>query len=593
MQYTLNGITKNNKQTVTGIPAGTYTLHIFDVNGCTKDTFITIYEPAEFYADSLFIRNVTCNGMNDGMLGARGHKGTKPYTFVLEKGGVVQATRNSNDSVIFIGLVPGNDYQIEVFDKNSCNSDTFKNITIAEPAVLSIVEMKTTGYVCSVNDGSIVFQQVIGGTRPYQYSLDNGANWQTDSVFFNLMPAFPYNPMVKDSNNCTDTDASITLIQANLISIDSTVKTSATSCASADGKLKIYAQGGTGKFDFSIDNGTTWQLDSTFYNLKGGAYTVIVRDTVTKCTATKIDTIKNPSSVDINAVLPNPPTCYGSNEGRLIIIASGLTPLQYSIDGGVNFQNSNDFGTLYAGTYKIVVKDNFSCKDSTYRTLLDPAKIKITAETPYDVYTNLWSIKITDIQNVPANDTFRFGLNHSIWRDDSTFTGLNAGSYTITVIENKKNCQIDTVLTLSMSNTLNVLVTPLDNNIWCYNDIKGEIDFHVYDPMALAPFSYHITGPITTMNITDNDDTLNLKNLPGGTYYITVTDGNGLMFSSGPVLIRRPSPLDIVYDSYAGPTCSVLNNSTNGHISVSATGAQEAIDTYGAITNLLIPTKPG
>jgi len=58
----------------------------------------------------------------------------------------------------------------------------------------------------------------------------------------------------------------------------------------ADGSLTVSANGGTGAYSYSNDNGTTQQPGNSFNNVPAGNYTVVVTD-ANGCTATATGTI--------------------------------------------------------------------------------------------------------------------------------------------------------------------------------------------------------------------------------------------------------------------------------------------------------------
>ncbi|MFN8298205.1 MAG: SprB repeat-containing protein [Chitinophagales bacterium] len=60
--------------------------------------------------------------------------------------------------------------------------------------------------------------------------------------------------------------------------------------------------------------------------------------------------------------------CNGGNTGAITISATGgVPPFQYSIDNGATYQNSIPFNGLAAGSYDVVIRDNFGCT-SVWRT---------------------------------------------------------------------------------------------------------------------------------------------------------------------------------------------------------------------------------
>jgi gliding motility-associated-like protein len=723
LSYAIDGGAFGPSGTFISLSGGNHIISVKDTSNCQLDTTILVPAPAPILINSTTSKNLTCFGLANGEIHVTSTGGTLVKYQLMNANTKVILIENKT-SPDFFNLTTGF-YQVIASDSIAgCDADTTLTIEIKQPAVLNIDQLKTNGYVCyGTNNGSIVFQQISGGTRPYQYSLD-GTNWQSDSSFLNLMPAVTYNPMVKDSNNCTATAAPVTLLQANQMFIDSLEVADVTTCYNnPEGTIRVYARGGNGILQFSLDD-FTFQPDSTFKNLTGGNYTVYVRDMLTNCEVTKDTVVKSPTQVvidsvkhtnasggskgtitvyakggtgaleystdnstyqpgnlftnvdpgkyyiyvrdangcmankdsvfinsmtvsvthtDINckgqntgtitatvfepgtylfsidggvttqdsgkfvnlaastypvrvvntstlaqfdttiviaapdtalsniSVLTSDPSCYNSNEGRIVVQATGKMPLQYSIDGGANYQLNNIFMTLGAGSYKVMVKDINSCKDSVQTVLNNPLPIRITAQITNVRGTNLGSIKITSVQNGSA--PFKFALNHGAWNTtDSTFNGLSAGQDTITIQENLYNCRRDTILTVGTDANLNVLITPKDDSIKCYGDKKGEMVIDVIDTLATTPIRYRISGAIT-LDTTDlsGNKTIHLQNLSGGTYNITVTDATGLTANATEVL-NRPPQLAIALDSISGPTCNYFNNNKNGFISVHASG---------------------
>jgi hypothetical protein len=251
-------------------------------------------------------------------------------------------TRSSNDSIIFGSLAPGNDYLLTVTDKYGCRTDSFKNIAVIEPAVLNIDIIVNSNYSCyGRNNGSIRFAKISGGTRPYEYSVDNGATWQADSLFTDLKAGITYEPMVRDSNQCSDTETSIVLAQAKKVILDSITHVNVTSCfENAEGSLKVWAKGGDQNLRFSMDY-FTWQPDSTFRNLLGGTYKVYVQDDLTKCDTSTTVTIARPSAVVIDSIKTT--NASGGNNGTITVYAKGGTgSLTYYIYNNDTTGNQTD-----------------------------------------------------------------------------------------------------------------------------------------------------------------------------------------------------------------------------------------------------------
>ena len=96
---------------------------------------------------------------------------------------------------------------------------------------------------------------------------------------------------------------------------------------------------------------------NSFNDLSPGTYTVIIEGAGGFCSyeeSVLIDSCEF-TTVDIDVT---PASSVISTDGSIVINpTSGLSPYQYSIDGGQNFLNSNNFNNLPVGNYNVIVKD--------------------------------------------------------------------------------------------------------------------------------------------------------------------------------------------------------------------------------------------
>ena len=95
-------------------------------------------------------------------------------------------------------------------------------------------------------------------------------------------------------------------------------------------------------------------------------------DNVVGCsssTRTSVTLTINPLPIITNVVETNPTTvsCPILNDGTIVITATGSN-LEYSIDNGTNFQASNIFNGLIAGSYDIIVRNTTTTCNVAYAT---------------------------------------------------------------------------------------------------------------------------------------------------------------------------------------------------------------------------------
>jgi hypothetical protein len=147
----------------------------------------------------------------------------------------------------------------------------------------------------------------------------------------------------------------------------------------ANGSLTINATGGTGALQYSINNGQTFQNSNVFTGLTAGSYQAVVRDANNCPSAAFPISLSQPTAIMFN-VTASAPACFGGANGSLTINALGGTgALQYSINSGASFQQSNVFTGLGAGNYQVVVKDANGCPTLPQNvTLSQPAALSLS-----------------------------------------------------------------------------------------------------------------------------------------------------------------------------------------------------------------------
>ena len=240
----------------TGIPAGTYTVKVADLNGCNViTTAVTISNPAAITATGAVTSNyngrqVSCFGATDGKISitAAGGTGTLGYVLDQNPANVTGATTG-----IFTGLGAGA-YTVTVTDANGCTRTT-SNIVITNPPAISASIAITSNYngsriSCFGASDGIITVTASGGTGILSYILNEdpaNVTGATTGVFTGLA-AGTYTVTVKDANLCNTTTPSVTLSNPSSITatamVTSSYNGSQVSCNGAsDGKISVIASG--------------------------------------------------------------------------------------------------------------------------------------------------------------------------------------------------------------------------------------------------------------------------------------------------------------------------------------------------------------
>ncbi len=246
---------------------------------------------------------------------------------------------------------PGEDgtYQFIVLDANGCYGISAP-VTIADNGGLTIDSISEVQPSCSGDaDGELTIN-ITGGVAPFQYSIDNGANYQPTHNFVGLS-AGNYDIRVLDSSGCDITQQYV-LNQPFPLSASAGVSRDAT-CDPNGGEVRITnVVGGNSPYEYSFDGGSTWGTSSIAV-LPPGDYTVLVRD----------NACSFPMNVTVED-LPAPPNvaltpevnynCDGTGTITASPSISGYD-YRYELDGVPNAPDptSNVFNNVAPGTYTV------------------------------------------------------------------------------------------------------------------------------------------------------------------------------------------------------------------------------------------------
>ena len=134
-------------------------------------------------------------GAQDGVVMISAMNGRAPYNFSLDGGVTYQL------SSLFSNLSSGT-YNLAVRDRNNCiYRDTFEIGLCDLTAMITTTDESAPG----ANDGEIAIIAA-GGVPPYQFSIDGGISFQSDSIFNNLTTA-SYPIIIQDANLCELADS--------------------------------------------------------------------------------------------------------------------------------------------------------------------------------------------------------------------------------------------------------------------------------------------------------------------------------------------------------------------------------------------------
>ena len=515
------GVTMQDNNQFT-LAAGSYNIHITDSSNCAKDTSITITQPA-LLTGQYVATNVLCHGGNNGSIVVTAAGGTAPYQYSIDGGTTYQSAN------IFTTL-PAGTYPVTIKDTNNCRKDT--TIILSEPASITGSYL-ISNVLCNGGSSGAISVQASGGTTPYQFSIDGGA-LQSSPDFTGLV-AGPHLVSIIDFNNCR-LDSSLIITEPTVLTGSYVVK-NVLCHGGATGSIAITAAGGTSSYQYSIDNGTTYQDGNTFNGLTIGTYAVTIKDN-NGCRKDTSITITEPASINGTYAVVNV-KCNGGNGSITVTATGGVAPYQYSSDGGNTYQSGNSF-TLAAGNYTISIKDSNSCRFDSLITITQPlalAATNVTVNSTCSVDPN-GQINVTATGGTSPYTYSNGGVN---FQSSNSFV-VNPGTYTITV-KDSNSCVTTTSAVVGLNFNLTIqgrqdtticgnvavqLNTTSNATNYSWSPSTGLSDPSVASPVATptTTTTYVLTAQTGPCTIKDTV-TVNVVPLP------TVNAGNGVSIVLG------------------------------------------------------------
>lgn len=370
-------------------------------------------------------------------------EGTIMVTNATGGSGVYEYSINGtiwNSTGLFTNLSAGS-YPVRVRDANATGCFvTASTVFIAEPQLLTAAVSSGNETFPGAADGNILISDPRGGSGTFEFSINNGVNWQTPLQFTGLVPG-KYDVLMRDAN--------ATACFVNLKTVDILVGASITAKVSStdincfggsEGSLIISdATGGTGSYEYSIDGEITWNTSGVFENLKAGDYSVSVRDAVNKDNKATIGIhhIDEPGILSATVGFTNE-TYANAGNGTITLSAplGGSGNFEFSIDG-LNWQSSGNFNNLQPKIYDLFIRDatNILCFIQ-----LNPleilsgeaikAEVATTSVTCFDGNDGTLTIG----KSTGGSGTYEYSIDGgATWQISGIYTAMKAGSYAVMI----------------------------------------------------------------------------------------------------------------------------------------------------------------
>lgn len=446
------------------------------------------------------------------------------------------------DNPYFDIFTPGN-YQVYTRLKNASPSAcVFPSQTVTINEVDMTVDVSMVDIICSGDKGSISIN-ISGVPGFYSYRLiRNGATMNTfgpngsNTHTFNNLGAGTYSVSVQAGSSCTQTISTINgnpiTIGAGLVPVDATAfATDSFGCGATSVDITIDASGGTGPYQYNVNGGAfggSFATSTTHTVSSPGTYNIVVRDAngCTKNAAVDVENIPPPvyniSSIDAN--------CGGSNNGSISVNVTNSNGynLEYSINNGGTFQNSNVFSNLAPGNYNVVIRyqqDTFSCTTpAVSRTIGTPSTILGNAnatQTPTCLNESGGQITFSGVSG--GVGPYEYSIGSGFILNNTVFNGISAGTYS-PQIRDANGC-VSTLPAIVFS-PLNK-PTDIDFTVSSIDCATGTASVSLTVTGGAAISTYEIIAPTSVNNGGSNTFT----GLGLGSYTFRVTDSAGCNYT--------------------------------------------------------------
>lgn len=602
------------RDTADSLAPALYYLRVIDSSGmCSYDSSVTVAAGNRLGANFTVTTPINCAGDSSGVVQiALTNTQGDSAQFAWDTVALGNGLHDTSGSVLQTNSLSGmwaDTYFVTATDSAGCRLDTSYILTGAS----NIVTVDSVGIALScfgdtTGQVAVRVDAAGGGDAPFTYK------WNTSMAFgsplrnvtkasnidlFSGVGANTYYVEITDNNGCTSYDTVVITEPAEIAT--TTLVETAIACGGSTGTVRVRIDSGgvaNFKYDWSTDGSFPLPLDSTVTKadtfslhtgLTAGTYYVRITDNggagcVALDTITLVDGASMTTSIDtIQNIF-----CQDSLATFAVDVAAGTANYRYQwymnalgdslIHDTTHASASDTLFNMAAGTYYLSVTDGNTCTVTETVTFLDGylmtlgTSVTNTLDCAGD--TN-GVVKLEVLTNGVANFTYDWDtiangptpertITKASTEDD--FAGLAADTYFVTVTD-ANGCSLDTFIVLGEPDSL--LADSLRADTALCGDVNDGLVF-IRTVGGTANFTYEWSssdgGAVEETDGPTAGRTATYEDLAGGTYFVTVTDGNGCTYDTSMTVIQNT--ILTVTDSVVNATCG----QDDGEAYVFATG---------------------